>query len=443
MDHCKTAPRVAVAAVLVMATVNRPGAAMADEVSELKAAVAALQKRLEQLESRAQEAEVTNDQQTDLIAKARTGVGEWVGRTTWTGDLRYRNENIEQQFVVKDRNRDRIRARLGVVVRANDTLRAGVQVATTDGNDPRSSNATLSGENPRRNLSLDLAYAEWQPNATWRVSAGKMRLPWLRPGQSVLVDGDLNPEGLAVNFTPGTSFFATAVYNLLEERGAAGESAMIGGQAGYRWNLSAATRLTFGASYFDFTGVQGKNPFYLAPPPPQGPFPVLGASNANGNSTSTSAAVCSTGISTCLLSDFTEVEGFVDFTTAVGGVPLSLYVDYWRNVDAATDFDTAYSAGVMLGRASNARTWEVGYAFQHVEKDAVFGQFVDSDFGGGLTDAEGSIIKLGYAFARNWALNITYFLNDTNIDVPATITGVGPVTDRTYKRLQVDFNVRY
>ncbi len=78
-----------------------------------------------------------------------------------------------------------------------------------------------------------------------------------------------------------------------------------------------------------------------------------------------------------------------------------------------------------------------------VEKDALYGQYIDSDFGGGNTDAKGSIIKVGYAFARNWTFNVTYFLNETNIDVPATVAGVGSVLDRDYKRLQLDLNFKY
>jgi Putative porin len=428
MNHRKTAPTVAAAVAFAIAAAGGAGTAAADEVSELKAAVAALQQRLDQLESKTKEAVETNDRQTDLIAKTRTGLGDWVGRTTWTGDFRYRNENIEQEFTAKDRNRDRIRARFGFTSKANDTLSATVQLSTAEGNDPRSPNQTLTGENTRKALNLELAYAEWKPNADWKVTAGKMRYPWVRPGQSILFDGDVNPEGLAVNWAQG-SFFASAFYNLLEERAAAGESTLAGGQAGWRWNISSLSRLTLGASYFDFTGVQGKNPFYNA--------------IANGNTTTTSAAVCSTGFSPCLLSDFTELEGFAEFTTTVGKLPLAIYADYINNTDAATPYDTAYSAGVMLGRAVNPGTWEIGYVFQHVEKDAVYGQFVDSDYGGGNTDAEGSIFKLGYAFARNWAINLTYFMNDTNIDVPVTIAGVGAVTDRSYKRLQVDLNVKY
>jgi Putative porin len=93
----------------------------------------------------------------------------------------------------------------------------------------------------------------------------------------------------------------------------------------------------------------------------------------------------------------------------------------------------------MFGKASNPQTWEFGAAYQVIEKDALFGQLIDSDFAGGATDAEGWVMRAGFAPVRNWALNATYFLNSRNRDVP---TSLGQ-TETDYDRLQVDFNVKF
>ena len=97
----------------------------------------------------------------------------------------------------------------------------------------------------------------------------------------------------------------------------------------------------------------------------------------------------------------------------------------------------------MYGRASDPRSWEIGYFYQLLEKDALFGQFIDSDFGAGNTDARGSVVKLGYAPARNWTINAWYHFGETNIDSSANISGVGQVFDRDYERLQLDMNFRF
>jgi hypothetical protein len=315
----------AVAAVLAASP------ATADEVSELKAAVQALQKRLDTLEAQAKSNEETNDRQTDQIAQAKTSVPAWVPNFALKGDLRYRNENIDAEYAV-GRNRDRIRVRAGFVAKVNDTITSELQLASAEGGDPRSSNQTLTGENTRKSIYIDLAYAEWKPHADWKLTAGKMKYPWARPGQSILFDGDINPEGLAVNFNHGP-FFASSFFTNLEERSATGESTLFGGQVGWKQAIGTAS-LTLGASLFDFNSVQHRNPFF--------------GGSSNGNTTTTVG--CFPGQSPCLLNDYNLVEGFAEYSVPVAGRPLSLYADYIRNDAAVNSMDTAYSAGIQYGR---------------------------------------------------------------------------------------------
>lgn len=433
------APATALAAVMALAA-GVPATAAADEVSELKSAVEALQKRITQLETQAKVTEETNDKQTDQIAMAKANVGSWVPNFTFKGDFRYRNETIDQEYSPK-RNRDRIRARAGFVAKVNDTIKTEFGLATSeasaigDGGDPRSSNQTLTNGNSRKGVYVDLAYAEWQPHADWKFTAGKMKYPWVRPGQSVFFDGDVNPEGLAINFAHG-DFFASSFYNVLEERNtvgtgnnvqASGESSMGGMQVGWKPMIGPG-RLTLGASYFDANSVQNRVPVYSA---------------ANGNTTKNTG--CFNGATGCLASDYDLIEVFGEYSFNVAGRPLALYVDYMKNDKAINSLDSAYSTGFLYGKASDPHTWEIGYYYAKVEKDALFGEYIDSDWGGGNTDAKGSVLKFAYAFAKNWTFNGTYFLNKTNVDVAATAgNGVPAGTfDRDYKRLQLDLNFKY
>jgi hypothetical protein len=94
--------------------------------------------------------------------------------------------------------------------------------------------------------------------------------------------------------------------------------------------------------------------------------------------------------------------------------------------------------------------------YQQIEKDALFGQLLDSDFGDGNTDSSGVVLRGAYSVARNWTINATLFLNDLSNDVPQTVTVfneatptpldtrvITDVTDREYKRLQLDLNFRF
>ena len=296
--------------------------------------------------------------------------------------------------------------------------------ATTENGDARSSNQTLTDSSSRKALDLDMAYAEWTPNANWKLTVGKMPYPWVRTS-SYFYDGDVNPEGAALAFQQGaTGLFGSAWMAHVAERSTAADSNVFGAQVGWRGTFGDGGKYTLAAGYFDGGALKGYN--------------VTQSSAAGGyfgNSTTTTPTICRTGQSPCLANDFNIFELLGEVQTKLAGRPLTLFADYAQNGSADYSFastnptlnikkglDTALSAGFTWGRASNPGTWEFGYVWQKVEKDALFGQWVDSDFAAGNTDGDGSAVKFAYAFAKNWRLNMTYLINKTNNDVAAAVT---------------------
>jgi hypothetical protein len=457
--------KAAVAAALLSAAyVPAASAQGTTELEQLKAQIQALSAKVEQME-KAQQAQAatqkaqgeTQDKTIDMIAQQRANVGDWVGRFTWKGDFRYRNEDIRQEFTPGDRNRDRLRLRAGFVAKANDTVTAEVQLSSSESlsnggyGDARSSNQTLTDANSRKRIWLDTAFAQWAPNANFKVTGGKQRYPFVRPTNSGFFDSDINPEGLSANWQQGANgLFADAYYFILAERNAnaagGADSTFSGAQIGWRGDIASGTRLTLAAMYYDMGAVQGYNAVQDAVLP----------GNAFGNTTTTSAAICRPGVITtastaCIANDFNVVEAMAELAMQVGGKPLTFGVDYAKNNEAdirasatAPDgLDTALMFGVQYGRVTTAHTWEVAYTYQKLENDSLYGQFVDSDFGAGNTGTKGSVFRFGYGFGRNFRINGTYFVNDLNIDLPTNIAGVGPVTNRKYRRLQIDLNVGF
>jgi len=450
---------LAVAGALGCATAFAPAPAFAQnaEIDALKAQLAALSAKIDQLEKSQVQTKKTVDETQATADKTADTVAQEKSRLSFGGDLRYRNETFDVQYVDRNRNRDRIRARLNATFRANDTV-TGVLGISTGSTDPRSGNQTLTDQNARKDFDLDLAYVTWAPNADWKFTGGKMRYPWIRTG-AFFYDNDVNPEGIAINYTKG-NFFASTYYDWLAERalsfsaptGTNTDSMMWGAQAGYRFPLNDATKLTVAATYFNFEGVQGYNPFF--------------GGSSFGNTTTTSTAVCSRTLAAgtaCALSDFDIIEGFADLTTSLAGRPLRFFVDYAQNTEAVVNptvnekLDTALGAGFSYGAASAVKgTWEFGVTYQKVEKDALFGQLVDSDFGDGNTDTDGYVLRGGWTVARNWTLNGALFLNNLSNDVPQSVTVfneatpapydtrvISGINDRDYKRLQIDLNFRF
>ncbi|HEY0940769.1 MAG TPA: putative porin [Steroidobacter sp.] len=342
---------------------------------------------------------------------------EWANRVTVKGDLRYRHQRTDDESAGATREEDLLRARLSVQAKVNDRMVATVGVATSSSpGNPRGANVQLDGAFSRKSLYLDLAYFDWSFADGAHLIGGKMKVPFERPGQSLFWDNDVNPEGLAVTYRAG-SLFGSAWSFWVEENVQAGtatptatraDTRMYGLQLGNRFDIGS-NRLTVAASYYDLASAQGRRPFYN------------GA--ANGNSLTATGG---------LAYDFQVVGLMAEYSTRIGSVPLQVWGDFAKNLEAR--FDTAFAVGTVVGKASNPGSWETGLMYQILEKDALFAQHIDSDFGGGLSDADGWVLRMGYAPLQNWVLNATYFKTDNNRDVGAGYD---------FDRFMLDFNTRF
>lgn len=394
--------------------------ALKAENENLKAADDKLQAQGDYLKAEARGLRKESAQQAVEVGKVKGA--DWAGKVAITGDMRYRYEMIGDDTLddgvqAADRYRDRIRARLNATVKATDNITVGIGIATAEDGDPRSSNQSLTDVFSRKSLELDLAYFDWQ-FATWgNLIGGKMKQPFVKPGQSLFWDNDVNPEGLALGFKSGM-FFGTAYNYWIDETSGleterTADTMLHGLQIGARLPVGPNT-LMLAAHYYDLSAGQGRAPFYDG--------------DSNGNSLSDDV----------LTYDYQVINLSAEFSAMLGELPMQLWADVAQNQDP-DDLDTAWSAGVLFGKASNYRTWELGAFYQVIEKDALFAQLIDSDFGAGLSDAEGWVVRAGYAPVKNWLINATYFLNKRNIDV-ANDAGQ---RDVDYDRLQLDFNVKF
>jgi hypothetical protein len=358
---------------------------------------------------------------------ARVAKGaEWASRISWKADLRYRHEFVDPEEAVTEQTRQRLRARLAMTAKINDTLTGTIGLATGGGsNDPRSTNQTLGDGWDRKDVAIDLAYVDWKPTESFGMSFGKMPQPWYKVS-GYFFDNDINPEGMAVKFGTGP-FFANAFGMWLSERSSDTDATLLGGQLGLTGQLGGM-KLTGAVGYFDVGSVQGQVTTASTSVPCTANAAFFGG--PQGNTTVLNGAGCPT-----LLYDFNMIEALAQAELTVANQPLQVWAQYIQN-NEADDLDTGWMAGFNWGKASNPHSWEFGYLYGVIEKDAQFGQFIDSDFGGGVTDVDGSVIKIGYAPAKNWVLNGTYFLNNRFIDAPGA-------TERDYDRYQIDLNWKF
>lgn len=406
-----------------------------DDLAALKAQLEALQAKVQELEKQQKAQAEATDKTTDMVAQNKASTPEWASRFTWKGDLRYRHENVDPEEAVEDQTRHRVRARFGFAAKINDTVTGTVQLATTGGlntfnqTDPRSTNQTLGQGFDRKAIGLDLAYLDWKAADGFNVMAGKMPQPFFKTG-SYFWDNDITPEGLAVKFSRGM-FFASAFDYWLGERAADTDAKLDGVQLGMTGNVGAA-KLTGAVGYFDVSHVKGERTAISATCTATS-FNNAFYGGALGNTTVTDVDGCP-----YLVNDYNMLQVSAQAEMKVGTQPLTIFADYIQNQEA-DDLDKGTAFGVTYGKASAAHTWEVGYIWQKTEKDAQFGQFEDSDFGGGITDVDGSVFKVGYAVAKNWTLNGTYFMNKRFRDK----NGSGGIHDTDYDRYQIDLNFKF
>jgi hypothetical protein len=394
------------------------------ENQELKAVVDRREAEIDYLKSQTKELREEGAMASNEISKVKGA--DWATKLKGRGDFRYRHEGIESERVVSgqaedaaDRTRHRIRARLGFDYAVTDTVK-GTLLFATGGDDPRSSNQTLGGTGTRKSIGVDMAYVDWKFMNGANLVLGKQPHPYFRPGQSMFFDGDFNPEGGAVKFDRGMFFGSGYGWWLTEQfnsnpKGENNDSNLFGAQVGMKFPLLGGETV-LAANYFDCGACQDNSPLF--------------ANNGNGNTTYTLP-----GSTTNLLRyDYEILQLSAQMGTNLLGQPFTFWADYAQNMASGVEYDTAYGVGVVLGKASNAKTWEAGIAYQSLDKDALFAQIIDSDFGDGRTDSEGWFLKGGYAPVKNVTLNATYFINTLNKDVGVELD---------YNRLQLDINYKF
>lgn len=340
----------------------------------------------------------------------------WAANTQLKGDVRVRYENIHVEDELdnggRDKDRQRIRARLGAFSQVNPEVEAGIQIASGGSKDARSTNQDMSDYFNKKDLWLDLAYIDYHPLQVpgLKVFGGKMKQPWVSMGD-VIWDGDINPEGGAVTYKRmlgGAELFGSAGYYVLQDNidgdGVQFEHdlRLYAGQIGTRFFPGDSLKVTVGGSVYGYDNDEDS-----------------AALRVNGNTTD----------------EFRLYEAFGQVDVIGLPLPLSVYGQYVVNGAARgvdDDQDQAWLMGVMT------RLFDVGidYNYRDVQRNGVVGAFTDSDFAAGYVGSRGHKLKLKYDLSKNFAVGATYFMAES--DVTSRFTD-----DASVNTLQVDVEAKF
>lgn len=343
-----------------------------------------------------------------FAAPASAEESSWVDRIKFKGDIRLRYEAVDEEFREK-RNRGRFRTRFGFTADVQEDIKIVIELAT-GGDNPVSTNQTIGDGFSRKEIGFNLAYVDWKVNDALSINAGKMKNPLFRAGSAPLVwDGDLTPGGAAAKFSSGM-FFGTAAVFAVQERGSEDDSMLYAAQAGIKFPVGDAAKLTAGVGYFAYTNTIGNEPFHDG--------------RARGNTVD---------IDGNYVYEYKDTEVFAQLDTEVAGWPLKVFAQFVQNNEVSVQ-DTAMAYGVKMGSAKEKGDMDFSWTFQDIEADSVIGTFSDSDFGGSGTDSEGHMLKAKYALSKKIFLGGTYFINKKD-----RFQGV----EHDYNRLQIDLEFKF
>jgi hypothetical protein len=350
-----------------------------------------------------------------------------------------------------DRQRMRIRARLGFNAAISDDFTAGIRLATGNTTNPVTTNQTLGTTLNKYNFLLDRAFVLYQPVSWAKVWAGRFENPFM--STDLVWDEDIAMDGVAVQlsrqlfkafslFSAGGAFpIENTAFNFPDNSSTKQSNRdkwLYGGQLGLDWQPARTYDVRFGASYYYFDNVEGKLSSPCTVFSNADPCDTDGSRPGflqQGNTLFAIRDLVSNAPNPPVFQYYGLATPFheLDLTTRFdyGGnsaVHVIVDADYARNlafnsakiaaknpvnnrgaspagggVGPFEGGSTAYQARLTLGYPviHERGDWNVGVAYRYLESDSVMDAFTDSDFHLGGTNAKGYIFGGAFGVAHN------------------------------------------
>lgn len=416
--------------------------------------------------------EIKKDVMAKLNYKAgeRLGLPSWLDRISFYGDMRLRfetntfsdanapsgvqngnpNRYSDIKNATEDRNRLRVRGRLGADVKINDWLTGGLRMTTGQLNSPVSPNQTQQVAEGKYVFGLDRAFLKANPTDWLMVEGGRFANPFFYT--DMVFDPDLAFDGIAATFSPKfndtwSSFTTLGAFPIEEiessQTNLAKSKWLYSLQTGIKWQSANKSSARLAVAYHDYKNVEGQsNPTGLDSY--NGTIPAF---RQKGNNTfsidklngGTSGLAKPYGLASKF--ELVNLTGQVDLLTFD---PLHVTVtgDYVQNIgfDAEEIFrrtgnryekeNEGYQVRLDVGNNSfngpswmevKPNDWQVSLGYKRIEADAVLDGFTDSDFHLGGSDTKGWLLGANYGIDTNAWLSARYFSADSISGLPLAI----------------------
>ena len=332
----------------------------------------------------------------DAMQKRVDDLYKRFGSLRVSGDLRFRYETLRNQGFdaltdSPDRNRLRLRARLGLNGTLNSHFDWGVRVTTGNFVDPISSNQTLTDFFERKPIGLERAFVRYDSKGESmgvQLVAGKFT-PTFRRTQMVW-DDDVSVEGAseAVYFktkTPLRQVRLVAFELPFNELAGGKDGVLYGGQVQSDWQISRTVSANANLAYYDWNhadqivGALGA----LTTQVNGGIANTAGTTGGQNGALGTTNRLVrdADGQPIGFLAGFNLVDFLGNLTwQASRRFPVTFSVDYVHNATGRVrDEKNGYWTGIQVGQEKEKGDWLFGYTYTRIEQDAVLVPFNFSD----------------------------------------------------------------
>lgn len=347
-------------------------------------------------------------------------IGTIIQEIKFKGDFRLRHENFENSGTTKDRQRQRMRLRIGADLKLPNNLKVKSRLASGE-DDQVSTNQTLTDNADPKSIFIDRAFLEWTPIEQIRLAAGKQSNPFWGPySNDIMWDSDYNPEGASehaeVLLGPIGVGVTLGQFAIEEESSNLRDVYLFSEQLTLETKLPAESRIQVAVAHHEFANIkQGSldGAGTLATNTPGTPFSIL------------------------------QLSGILSST--IMGIPVSVETTWIQNNAAVkTDLnadgslnkeDSGTQAGLIVGKASKKGSFELAGFVKEIEKDAAVAGITDSDFPN-TTNAKGWLAWVSYA--------ITDYMNATikHFDAEKKVVVAG-AADGSVNRTQFDLALKF
>ena len=447
--------------------------------------------------------EIRDQLRQEVLAQAKTerwaepnAVPSWLDRIKWEGDIRVRyqmeefaksNASPDDYFLAlssspettraasfipvsantqTDRERFRVRARLGMLAKVSDDWSAGVRLATGTTSDRVSTNQTLGQDFNKYQFLLDRAYVKYDPAEWFSVTGGRIPNPWM--STDLVWSENLNFEGFAATLKPSFSggdfrpFLTVGAFPLREDGPPSKSSRWLrGAQVGAKWQLMPNSRLSFGMALYDFDNLEGRpetqanyQSFLLGGSATYGQYEYGSGLRQKGNTLFDTAYQSDTNSIWGLASKFRPVNLTASLDLAhFDPVHVVLTADYVKNtafdrseiqrrtgvaLKDGKDYGYLFKLAVGMPKLEKRHDWQTSFAYRYLGSDATVDGFTDSDFGLGGTNLKGYQLGMNYGVDQNAWLSLRW-MSAQSIES----FSLNPNHRFAVDLLQADVNVRF